>query len=271
MLARQTERNFEILFLYSGTDESTVALAQSYGANVIKIRSNPHEYSHSRAINVGAEEAHGEFVVCLSADAVPTSENWLASMLKPFDDEQVAGVYGAHLPGTQANLLDRYRTRLWYGSRSKPQAAGDNPGFSNANSALRRSLWKEHHFDESLTSVEDYDWALWAQENGYVVVYSPEASVYHSHAKRYGIWRYLKRAIEFKLLRQSIDKRHGLPVTAPQPYYLAIAISLLGAAAIWWLRFQSIVNGTRALLLLTGPLALALVAALGIIQWLSER
>ena len=271
MLSRQTEKNYEIIFLYSGTDESTIELAKSYGADVIKIKSNPHDYSHSQALNLGARHARGEVLVCLSADAVPANENWLASILRPLDEQQVAGVYGAHLAGTEANLLDRYRSRLWYGPIGNRQASGAIPGLSNANSAVRRSLWEKHNFDESLIQVEDYEWALWAQKNGYAVVYSPEAKVYHSHGKRYGIWRYLKRAIEFKLIRDSLDRRYGLPVVTPLPYYIGAALSLLIAAVICWLRSQSTISGTFALLLLTGPIALVLVAGMGFIQWLSER
>lgn len=209
-IAEQTEQSYEIIFLYSGTDESTVELAHYWGAHIIRIK--PDEFSHSNALNCGSLEAQGEFLVVLSADAVPVERQWLELLLRHFDDPRVAGVYGRHISRNGpywnlAYLIDLVRMRTKYPTRSKIMFLGDGHAFSNANSALRRALWEQHNFDEELTEVEDYEWAGWAQRNGYCIVYDAHAAVKHTHWEQYGLIAFLARAIKYKRLRREIDKK----------------------------------------------------------------
>lgn len=206
----QTERSFEIIFLYSGSNDATVELARQWGAQVIRIE--PQEFSHPRALNIGAHAAQGEFVVVLSADAVPASERWLENLLQPFQafqDPTVAGVYGRHIPRSGANpsSLDRWRMRRRYGDTPYLLKENKTNHFSNANSALRRNLWEQHVFDERLKEIEDYEWARWAQMNGYSIAYEPKAAVEHTHGeqKQYSFIRYLARVLRFQLLKWEID------------------------------------------------------------------
>jgi YgiT-type zinc finger domain-containing protein len=207
IIKRQTEQSYEIIFLYSGSNEATVELAEESGAKVIKIE--PSEFSHSRALNRGASEAQGEFLVFLSADAVPASDRWLESLLQRFDDPTVAGVYGRHTPrrGVPLSLLDRVRIHMRYGTDGRFQKDNNDNLFSNANSAIRKRLWEQHHFDERLREVEDYEWSRWAQSVGYQIRYEPEAAAEHTHGEQYHFVPFLVRAVRFKLIRRQIDGR----------------------------------------------------------------
>ena len=51
--------------------------------------------------------------------------------------------------------------------------------FSNAASAIRRSVWQEHPF--TLPAVEDLDWAQRVVALGWSIVYEPRTAVFHSH------------------------------------------------------------------------------------------
>src|SRR3972149_4181520 len=53
--------------------------------------------------------------------------------------------------------------------------------FHNANSMIRKSLWEEVPFDETVTNIEDRIWAEKMLQRGYRIVYEPEASGYHFH------------------------------------------------------------------------------------------
>lgn len=277
MLANQTEKSFEVIFLYSGRNPSTVELANHWGAHGIKIEVvsiEPKEFSHPGSINDAARTARGDFVVCLSADAVPAKEDWLKSLLKHFDDPDVAGVYGRHLPhlwAKGANFLDRLRLSLWYGQTLRRQIYETGHGFSNANSAIRKSLWERHHFDERIPEAEDYEWSLWAEEEGYVIVYDPDAAAYHSHAEQYGILGYAIRALRLAWTRRQIDDKAKYPMPSLKPYFLAAVVSLLMTMLIWVLRSQPIISGIGGLLFLAGPVQLALISVLGWFRWLSER
>ncbi len=212
-IANQSEQSFEIVFLYSGVSNSSIELAQRSGARVIRIDSR--DFSHPKALNVGARDAKGEFLVALSADAVPAHSRWLEFLLRRFSDAKVAGVYGRHMPRGEssknlASLVDAARMYRKYPADSKTRCFGDGHPFSNANSAIRRSLWERHPFDESLFEVEDYEWAGWAQGNGYCIVYDAEAAIQHTHWEQYGLIGLLSRAFKYKRLRGTIDKKLSL-------------------------------------------------------------
>jgi 2-desacetyl-2-hydroxyethyl bacteriochlorophyllide A dehydrogenase len=79
--------------------------------------------------------------------------------------------------------------RRIFGSKSKVLKP---PHFfaNNANSAIRKDLWQQHPFDESLPGLEDIEWAKYWMEQGYQVVYEPEAAIYHIHEES---WRQVRR------------------------------------------------------------------------------
>ncbi|HEY5671350.1 MAG TPA: glycosyltransferase family 2 protein, partial [Anaerolineales bacterium] len=69
-----------------------------------------------------------------------------------------------------------------------------------ANAAIRRSLWQLHLYDESLSGLEDLDWAHWAVGQGYRLAYVAEAEVIHVHNEtpRAVYNRYRREAMAFK-------------------------------------------------------------------------
>lgn len=273
IIERQTEQRYEVIILYSGAEAEAVEVAAKQ-RNTRVIRIEPKQFTHPLALNIAAQNAQGEFLVCLSADAVPVDEKWLSSLLKPFEDPEVAGTYGRQLPGEGANPFDYIRAWLWYGPQRKIQTYEDSHAFSNANSAVRKSLWEEHNFDEALREgVEDYEWALWAQqEKGFVIVYEPEAAVYHSHGNPHDLpslgWGgYWERARRFKAIRASIDEGKGYPVPRSTPYLQLGIVSILLLVAILVLRSQSLISDPLALLLLSTPLLMFMGALVGLFLW----
>ena len=52
---------------------------------------------------------------------------------------------------------------------------------NNANAAIRKSLWGLHPYDETLTGLEDLEWAKWAKSQGHKIAYAAEAEIIHIH------------------------------------------------------------------------------------------
>ena len=52
---------------------------------------------------------------------------------------------------------------------------------NNANAAIRKCLWEQHPYDETLTGLEDLDWGKWAKEQGHKIAYAAEAEIIHIH------------------------------------------------------------------------------------------
>ena len=53
--------------------------------------------------------------------------------------------------------------------------------FHNANSIIRKDLWKKIPFDSKTTNIEDRIWGKKVLAKGFKIVYEPEASVLHFH------------------------------------------------------------------------------------------
>ena len=81
----------------------------------------------------------------------------------------------------------------------------NTPFCNNANSAIRKSLWEKYLYDETLTGLEDIDWAQKISRHDYKVVYQAEAEVIHVHDESYrSIYnRYRREAIALKRIMPS--------------------------------------------------------------------
>jgi GT2 family glycosyltransferase len=180
VLARQHgDHELDIVVVDSGSTDSTVEIARSRGARIVELA--PDEFDYSRALNVGIGEAAGEVVFSLSAHAIPVDERWLDRMLAPFADPDVAGVSCRQVPwpGAQWHEVHRLRHQFPPHGYTVGSDLAKPIVFSNAASALRRSVWSQHPF--TLPAVEDLDWAQRVIAAGWRIAYEADAAVFHSH------------------------------------------------------------------------------------------
>ena len=195
-IRHQTLKDVEIILVDSGSTDSTVEIAESYEARVVRI--SPDEFTFGRSLNCGIREASSELIVIASAHVYPVYPDWLAALLYPLLDEHMALSYGKQRAPDTAHYSEKQIFHQWY-----PESAGERPATvfcNNANAAIRRSLWKIHPYDETLTGLEDLAWAKWAGEQGYEIVYVPEAEIIHIHEEmpRGVLNRYRREAMAFK-------------------------------------------------------------------------
>ena len=169
--------DLDIVVVDSGSTDATVEIARSYGARVVNL--SPADFDYSKALNVGLEEARGEFVISISAHAIPVDDQWLKMMTAPFDDSRVAGVSSRQVPWPDAPWQEVHRLQHQFGDTGDTYEDPDEVVFSNAASAIRRSAWVDQPF--TLPAAEDLEWARRVLSAGWVVVYEPRAAVYHSH------------------------------------------------------------------------------------------
>ncbi len=199
----QSFQSYEIIVVDSGSTDGTLDVAASC-EDVTLLYIAPPEFTFGRALNVGAQRARGEYLVTLSAHALPRDEHWLFNLVRPFNDPLVAGVYGRQLPRPDAYPPVKVDYLSHYNAEDRVLTAVEGAYFSNANAALRRQLWKGLPFDEELPACEDQDWARKALTRGYKIVYEPQAAVYHSHNEF--LW-----AVYRRYRREERGWRHILP------------------------------------------------------------
>jgi rhamnosyltransferase len=170
----QTVSPHEVFIIDSGSRDRTLDIAARWPVRIIEV--SPVGWSYPKALNIGAREATGEFLVCLSAHCPPVHEQWLANLLRHFDDASVAAAWGP--------TIRRWSTKTAGGSPVRQEPGSYNFatrqwGMNNANSALRRNLWVEFPFDEQLPATEDKAWGMRVMDRGYALVYDPSAGVWH--------------------------------------------------------------------------------------------
>lgn len=196
---RQNHDEFEIILVDNQSTDRTVEKARKIGVDRVV---NIEEYRPGYALNEGIRASSGDLIACLSGHCIPVDEGWLEKLARNFSDPQVAGVYGRQEPLASTSDQDKRDMLIVFGLDRRVQEK--DAFFHNANSMIRRSLWEEVPFDESVAHIEDRIWAREMLGRDYVIVYEPEASVYHYHGihqggdeeRAYGVVRILERLEE---------------------------------------------------------------------------
>ncbi|MFO8055907.1 MAG: glycosyltransferase family 2 protein [bacterium] len=195
VLAQQVDFNFEVLVLDSGSKDRTVEVARSYGARVMEIPAG--SFQHGRTRQSASEEARGEYLVYIVADATPADEHWLSALVEPLvSDERVAGAFSRQLPREGADVLESLKTehRVSSGVERKerkispeldfwslsPEERLEFCEFDDVSCCRRRSVLEEHPIP-SVDWAEDLIWSLDVLLAGYKIVYEPASAVRHSH------------------------------------------------------------------------------------------
>jgi glycosyltransferase involved in cell wall biosynthesis len=205
-ILHQTVPEPEVILVDSGSTDATVAIAAQYPVRIIHI--NPDEFTFGRSLNLGIAAAHSAQIVIASAHVYPVYPDWLESLLRQFNDPQVALAYGKQRGSSTSRYSEHQVFARWFPDESTPRQA--HPFCNNANSAIRRSLWEINPYDETLTGLEDIAWARWAIEAGHVIAYSAEAEVVHVHDEtpRQVYNRYRREAMAFKRIYP--EERFGM-------------------------------------------------------------
>ena len=172
----QDYKDYEVIIVDNESNDSTIKKASQF--NIQKILTCK-DYLPGRALNIGIREAKGNYIVCLSGHCIPVNDRWLSNLLRNFNESDVAGVYGRQEPLAFTPDSDKRDLSIIFGLDRRIQKK--DSFFHNANSAIRKSIWKDVPFDEMVTNIEDRIWAEKMLQKGYKIVYEPEASVYHYH------------------------------------------------------------------------------------------
>lgn len=177
--AQRGEFELDVLVVDSGSTDATVEIARSRAARVFNL--SPGDFDYSTALNIGIEQVRGEVIVSLSAHAIPVGDQWLERMIAPFADPRVAGVASRQVPWPDAPWQEVHRLRHQFGEAGcvYSETGEREIVFSNAASAIRRTVWREQRF--TLPAAEDFEWAQRVVGAGWMIVYEPDAAVYHSH------------------------------------------------------------------------------------------
>lgn len=231
-IAKQTYQHYEIILVDNQSTDHTVTKALPYGVKLINI----DKFLPGKAINDGIRASSGEIFVILSAHCLPVDEHWLANLISPLEDHDIAGVYGRQEPLSFTPPADKRDLAITFGLDRKIQIK--DSFFHNANSALRRDIWQRFPFDEHVTNIEDRVWGAKVITEGLKIAYEPSASVYHYH----GIHQD-RNASRAQSVVRIMEGLHG-----PHADISKISTGGIRAAAIIPVRGTSLQSGQTSLL-----------------------
>ena len=172
----QSYDSFEVILVDNDSKDNTLEIVKEFPVKLVKFN---EKFFPGKALNKGIEASNGEYIVCISGHCIPKDNDWLSKLISNFTDDKVAGVYGRQEPLPYSSDLNKRDLWTVFGLDKKIQLK--DTFFHNANSVLRRELWEKFKFDEEITNIEDRIWGKKVINEGYKIIYEPEASVYHWH------------------------------------------------------------------------------------------
>ncbi|MGC8676200.1 MAG: glycosyltransferase [Candidatus Micrarchaeia archaeon] len=201
-LARQTNKQYEIIVVDGGSKDGTRKIAAKYARVVIDTKRGP-----GRARNTGAKQAKGDYLLFIDADTEPSSR-LIEEYLKTFSEEGVVAATGPVLP------LERSSWRVKMGYKfvsvyfAKFMLRLGKPSINGMNFAAKRSAFeKVGGFNENFKTYEDWDLSRRLSKIGRVA-FNNNAKVYTSvrRVKAWGILGFARYHIG-NMLRYAFLKR----------------------------------------------------------------
>ena len=191
---------YEVILVDSGSTDGTLEIAALHNCHILHISRD--EFSFGRSLNMGCEAASGDILVITSGHCVPANERWLQHLCQPILDDVAEYTYGRQI-GASGSQFSECQIFLKYYPEKDNHLEHDF-FCNNANSAIRRSAWEAHYFDEQITGLEDMELAKRLVSNEGRVRYVPESTVIHYHAET---WAQVKRRFE----REAIALKKIMP------------------------------------------------------------
>ncbi len=177
-LTSQEYRNWQLIAVDSGsTDGSAELLRAANPRHLVELL--PHDYRPGRVLNLGMELAATERVIFLNADATPQNSHWLRPLVEALQPPDVAAVFGRQVPRPDCHAVYASDYERCFGE--KRESAGWDHFFSMVSSGLRKDIWLERGFLESMQYSEDDEYTRWCRSRGYRIVYRADSVVMHSH------------------------------------------------------------------------------------------
>lgn len=164
----------EVIVVDNNSKDRTFEIAQKYFVRVFReTRKAP-----AWARNTGIAVAKNEIIVFVDADVVVTKD-WLRNLIAPFNKPEIGAVGGKILP-IKENLISNYLGHSLLGCYKMSNSRQFETSYITCNLAIRRNLLK-NGFDTNFKISEDLDITMRINEQGFKILYEPNAILYHAH------------------------------------------------------------------------------------------
>jgi len=208
-LRAQDYRNWELVVFDSGSTDGSVELIRAAAPRHF-IQLLPQDYQPSRVLNRAMELSRTETAIFLNADATPQGSKWLRPLAEALREPRHAAVFGRQIPRPNCEAVFAHDYQRCFGENR--ESARWEHFFSMVSSGLRRDVWAQRGFLESMQYSEDDEYTRWCRANGYQIVYCPDSVVQHSH--NYSPQQAYKRSFGEAWALAAVWSRHPSEVTS---------------------------------------------------------
>lgn len=189
---KNSKYSAEVIVVNDGSSDNTRNIVSKFpkAKQIIIPNGGP-----SKARNVGAKVAQGDYLIFIDDDCVPTI-TWFSSLLDAFQiDPTIYGAKGAY-KSVQPQFFARF-TQLEYEHKYEKLLKNRYIDFVDTYSAIyrKKAFVEAGGFNENFkqASAEDTDLSFRINERGGRLVFVPDAIVFHTHpdtARKYFKKRY---------------------------------------------------------------------------------
>jgi rhamnosyltransferase len=211
LLTRLRQQHGKILEIVVVDNESTDAsrhYAQEFGCRLVDLPAK--DFTYGRATNLGIEACKGDLVLMLSAHSLPLGNYFINEVTPPFSNPEVAAVripiaantreLGGIVPpplNAESSIEEIFRRG--------PVASG---------CVIRRNVWLQHRFDETLGAAEDKEWAARVLRSGNYIMPAVQAAYCYNRSFGELSWiQKLEREETAGLIAGNIKPRVSLKTT----------------------------------------------------------
>ena len=178
----------DVLIIDSSSSDQTVQVARNAGFRVQII--NKKDFGHGKTRRMAAEQSTSEYIVFMTQDAIPASNDSIIQLCKPLMENQNIGVtYGRQLPTPEAGAIGNHARLFNYPAHSQMKTKADIPVLgiktifcSDSFAAYNRKKLLESGNFPDVDFGEDTLIAAKFIKEGYAVYYNADACVYHAHS-----------------------------------------------------------------------------------------
>lgn len=211
----------EVIVVDNASKDNSLEIARAAGARCV---ANANNLGFSKANNIGARTAHGEFLLLLNPDA-QLDPGALDTMLATAEQYPDAAIVGPKLLDEAGQSVWRHKSILHpFEGRNKtpvePEFASCVPLLTGAAMLCRRAaLQTIEGLDENIFLYhDDDDLCLRLTRQGWSLIYEPAAVVRHAFGKSCGSSTELTRFKAREHMRSSIyvREKHGVPFDLAQ-------------------------------------------------------
>ncbi len=210
----QSYKNFEVIVVDNSSSDKTMSIIKKNFKKIRIVKYKSKFFLPGKALNLGINKSKGSLIAMISGHCIPKNKFWLKNLVKNFTNKKIAGVYGRQEP-LDISEPDDVRDLIYlFGKDKKIQTK--EPFFHNANSMIRKDLWKNSKFDENTKHIEDRLWAQKQIEKGLKIIYEPLSSVFHYHGVSHrGNLSRVSRISNILITKQSAKKKFKLVCIIP--------------------------------------------------------